>query len=339
MSVSQKQLAAHLGLTPITISRALNDHPAVALKTRRRIREAAHQLGYGGPTTWGAQALAAKRYNRRMPTGVLAVLVTADYDLPYFEELLRGLKRGCLINDLSILISPIPDNGLPKMVEQGRVDGIFLIMPVGEARAKINKLNLPVLTLGFRNYIEGDLSVLPDNRQGGYLATKHLLDLGHRKIAHISYRYYDPEMQERQKGYEAALAEAGVALRNDLMCKSVQQTRVYEFEKILDHLLTTAPDLTAISCYNDWFAMLTIEALGKRGLRVPDDISVVGFDDLSEASHYSPAISSVHYDRAQMGENAVQLLTRQAGGTSEPCLDVLPVSFVQRETTRQIDID
>lgn len=174
-------------------------------------------------------------------------------------------------------------------------------------------------------------SVGIDNFDGGYMATKHLIELGHRQILHISGPVTSSEANSRLRGYQTAMAEAG--LNHSVIQGDWSADTGYRIGVELD-LDGNMP--TAIFTANDHLALGLIKALSGRGLALPEDLSLVGFDDLPEAPYFNPPLTTVRQDFAQLGELAIQLLLRDLAGTKSKKTSSIKPQLVLRESAIRI---
>ena len=315
MPVTQKDIAQKLGISQPIVAQALGDHAGVADATRQRVREAAREMGYGTHSNAAARALAGKRHGRRLQTGTLAVL-TGDFfeglplqDVPFFQPLLRGIEREASERELDISFCMSPGR-LPRLVTQQGVDGVIsLYSREANALLRDHKVALPVLRLG--DAASGEWALMPDNFEGVRLATRHLIQLGHRRIAYLG----DLEKEvphaaynARLDGYLQALKDGALAVNNELIEANIGAPTQEAGAAGMERLLRRTRQVSAVVCLNDLAAMGAIERATQLGLRVPHDLSVVGFDDTAEAYNFTPHLTTVHFDRLQMGRRAIQML-------------------------------
>lgn len=325
-----RDVAKRAGVSISTVSRVLNNTVPVADDKRRRVEEAAEALGYTPNQV--ARSLLKKE------TGGLGVL------LPYvsgefFAEFLNGIDQATQQNGCFLMISASHRSADElKVALQGmhqRVDGLIIMAPAAEA-AMLETL-LPSATPYL--LVNTDVAGLPfdalnfDNCRGGYLATEHLLALGHRRIAMLKGPESAFDARERLRGYHEALRAYGV--EPDPALEIPGNFSPEAGFQAAETLLGMVPRPTAVFCANDQSAMTLISALQNRGLTVPEALSVVGFDDIPSARYGSPPLTSVHVPIRELGEQTIERLLEIVRGDdgAEPLQRVLPVELVVRAST------
>lgn len=315
-------VARQAGVSLQTVSRVLNGHPNVSPATRASVLAAIRDLGFRPNAA--ARTLVTGR------TNVLGV-ISIDTTLYGPASMLYGIERAAHPG-YSVAIASLPgfDNrSLAEAVEgflaQG-VDGIIVIAPQNAAVESLTSLvaDVPLVAVGCG--IRAPLpSVAIDNLSGAAKATQYLLDLGHETVHHIGGPDNWVDSQERIEGWQRTLSASGApepALRRgDWSARSG-----YE----IGHLLAAMPDVTAVLCGNDPMALGLLRALAERGRRVPDDVSVVGFDDVPEAAFFLPPLTTVRQDFGELGRRSLRLLlSRIADHRLEPTLPIEPEMVVR----------
>ena len=330
--VSVKDVAAHCGVSFQTTSKVLNGKGSVSEATRARILRAAKDLGY-------LPNLAARSLvMRRTQTVGLIVGSLGDQNLSRFivgaEREAR--RQGYAIVIWSVVTEDEPDagNAFPALLER-RVDGILLAAPEledDEDLGQVRELGVPVVSI---HHVPGGgvNTVGSDHELGGYLATRHLLDRGHRVIATITGVPARRVARSRLRGYRRALDEARIGCDEGLVEEGGWQ--LAPAFAATSRLLRRRPDVTAIFAQSDLMALGAMSALRGLGRRVPDEVAVVGYDDLPIAAYVVPALSTVRVPFAETGAEAMRvLLGVLQHGPAEPRRTLLPVQLVERESTR-----
>jgi LacI family transcriptional regulator len=261
-------------------------------------------------------------------------------DLPFFSVLAYAMEKtlygqGYRAFMCSFEEDEAKESAYINMMIQQRIDGLILV-PMGQSANNISRLTETgtPLVLVDRDLEGVDISqVLADNRGGGYAATQHLLSLGHERIGVICPPMHSHPIVMRLEGYRQALAESGQTPYQPPLISTVA---VYGFEEGYQaalELLQGPEHITAIFALTDVLALGAIKAAHTLGLSVPQDISIVGFDDVPVASYSSPALTTIAQPITKMGENAVQLLLEQirTGSRSSTRL-VLPTEMVVRQS-------
>ncbi|MGE5264292.1 MAG: LacI family DNA-binding transcriptional regulator [Acidobacteriota bacterium] len=330
MRVSIKDIAKAAGVSHSTVSRALSDSPLVADETRGRIQRIARELGYTPNAI--ARAFVTQR------TRTIGVIVTTIAD-PFAGEVVRGIEEIAADNNYRIFLGtshsdPDREVNLVKGLREWRVDGVIV------AASRVGALYLPLLKeIGvplvlINNQHEGPFShtVGVDNSQGAELATHHLISLGHRVIGYIGGPADHASHRDRLMGYQRALADANVPYDPSLVRSGTG--RADSGEQVVQ-LLARSPVPTAISCYNDMTAIGALTALKRRGLRVPADISLVGFDDIEFTRYVDPPLTTIRQPKDEMGLLAMRMLMDLLDGKIVTNV-MVPGELIVRESTRAL---
>jgi LacI family transcriptional regulator len=328
--VSIKDIAAQTGVSFQTVSKVLKGQGTVAPETRKWILEVAERMGYV------PNALARSLVNQQTATIGIVASDFSDYVLAQFVV---GAEREARRQEQSVLVGVIDEAGLEaerliRILLEQRVIGILLAAPQLEQNSGAREmLRGPVPVVSMYHVPGGGIpTVGSDHPRTGFLATQHLLDLGHRRIGTIIGPQDRQVSQTRLRGYQRALLAAGIEASPDLMEES--DWLVEGGYAATRRLLERVPDLTAIFAQNDMMAVGVLGALRDLGRRVPEDFSVVGCDDIALSAYTVPALTTVHLPFYETGEMAVQLLLDMiAKRTTDPKKILLPVHLVQRAST------
>ncbi|WP_028447140.1 LacI family DNA-binding transcriptional regulator [Chitinimonas koreensis] len=304
-------VAKRAGVSLVTASRALNGTGAVAEKTLAKVQTAAAELGYSPNLT--ARVLKGGRSN------VLGLTVSY-LQSPFVAEVVNAVSETVERLGLDLIIYNTTSRlGTPARVNIGRLlgglcDGLLLVLPgaVDGAIKQFEQGRLPVVLF---NYWFDDTSlptVRGDNYHGARAAIRHLVELGHRRIAFIGGSSFSGQSQQRQLGYSHALADAGLPVDPGLQIDG-DFTQVCGFQAVRQ-LLALAEPPSAIFAANDQMAFGAMDALKARGLRIPEDISVIGFDDIPAASAVYPQLTTVRQPLQEMTDAAIRLLQARIEG-------------------------
>ena len=316
------------GVSHQTVSRVLNDHPNVRAHTRDRVLAAIRELAYR------PNAAARTLVTRRTHTlGVISV----DTMLYGPTSMLYGFERAA--HDayfVSIASLPALDRAsmleaVERFVGQG-IEGIIVIATHDSGVAALAHVppGVPVVALGCGTHASIS-SVAVDNEEGAATATRYLLGLGHRTVHHIAGPAANLDAQERVAGWRQVLSEAG-APEPEVLAGDWSAASGYE----LGSELAGHHEVTAILCGNDTMALGVLRALAERGLRVPDDVSVVGFDDIPEAGYYPPPLTTVRQDFGEVGKQALSVLVERMSGIADagPRVRVSPQLVVRQSAAK-----
>jgi DNA-binding LacI/PurR family transcriptional regulator len=315
------------GVSHQTVSRVINGSPKVRPETRRRVIAAMRELGYRPNSV--ARALVTGR------TNTLGV-VSFDTTLYGPASTLFGIERAAheagyfmIVASLKALNRSSVSEAVERLQIQG-VDGILVIAPYVEAASALRHAPADVPLVAAE---AGPADAVPvvgvDQYAGAVSATRHLLDLGHRTVWHISGPADFLEARERVEGWRAALEAAGIGqpppLSGDWSARAGYD---------LGRRLSADPDVTAIFAANDQMALGVLRALHESGREVPRQVSVVGFDDIPEAPYFLPPLTTVRQDFIEVGSRSLRLLVRTIeGGDHVPTRSLVEPQLVVRAST------
>jgi LacI family transcriptional regulator len=324
------RVAELAGVSASTISRVLNGTAVVSEAKTQAIQAAIAQLGFVPNPL--ARGLAG---GRTMSVGV----VTQAVDSPYYGAALHGIEVGLDPAGYRPLFATGNWNAAAEsqcidMLRSRRVDGIIVLTGrLPDQALKQCAKSIPVVVTGRSLKAPGLYSLKFDNFSGARLATQHLIQLRHRNIGFISGDQEHPDAMDRLTGYRAALEDAGIAFDSSLVVPG----QYHEVSGMLavERLLQSHKVITAIFAANDQMAFGAALALRRRSLRVPDDISLVGFDDVAGAQFASPPLSTVHQPAYELGRMAAAAMLQLMAG-NKPTAQVPEPRFVVRESTRQL---
>lgn len=286
-----------------TVSRVFNDSARVSETARKRVLAAATRLGYWPNGT--ARSLSTNR------THALGVLLP-DLHGEFFSEVIRGIDSAARQRRLHLLVSSFTSNPYELMsalrAVRGRVDGLIVMTPDLDASNALppGAGGIPTVLLNPEVEVPGRDSISIANFDGAYAMVRHLLTLGHERIATITGPESNIDARQRLDGYRAALRAAGMAPSEKLEYRGDFSERS-GYEATIE-LLECPPRPTAIFVANDHMAVGVLGALQDSHLRVPEDVAVTGFDDIPMARYLTPPLTTVHVDMLQLGHRAVQLL-------------------------------
>ena len=345
MSVTQKDISVHLGITRVTVARALTGGK-VSERTRLRVRDAAKALGYTSSSNREARQLIAKRYGRQILTDVVAVILppldAPVRDSAFFGPLLEGIEHEAEVKQLDTVICVARPRGLPEIILNG-VDGVITLVAVPDLDVYLRGLSLPVVATSFASHASLH-AVLSEDRQGISLVMQYLHSLGHRKIGYCGYPPHTLVSEGRLGAYQDEMTTRGLPLDSRFVTLGIWQKDTVEYA--VGELLARAtrpgerlPEFTAMVCYNDHFASFLVGALQRRGIRVPEDVSVTGYDATTFVSKERPMVTSVDFDRVAMGRIAVDILCRvrsNEDADSTRVIERVPVTLLVLETTAPV---
>jgi len=320
------RLARLAGVSAPTVSRVLNGQSGVALSTRQRVEEVIREHGYQRPDSSG-------------PLAIVELVFHALESL-WALEIMRGVEQVAREHELAVVLTEMqgrltPGKAWTEQVLARRPTGVIAVFSelTVQQQSQLSTRSIPLVVVDPTGEpLHETPSVGATNWNGGLAATRHLLGLGHRRIAMISGPTQWPCCRARLDGYRAAMDEAGVPVVPDLVRDSI----LYVEGGLRDgaELLRLPDPPTAIFCTNDLQAFGVYEAARRAGVRIPEDLSVIGFDDLAFAQWSGPPMTTVRQPLVQMGTTAANLVVDLANDRQPDQLRIeLATTLVVREST------
>jgi DNA-binding LacI/PurR family transcriptional regulator len=324
-----REVARRAGVSYQTVSRVINNHPMVAAATRALVREVIAELDYHP----NAQAVGLSR-NRADIIGVISHSITS----PFFAQIVDGTAQALQVRGRFMLLSCTENTSqletIDSLQRSRRIDGMIIILPIStslEATQQLAASQLPLVLVDLQYDVDANY-ISVDNRHGAYCATEHLIELGHRRIGLISGPLIQPVAHLRIAGYQDALRKYGLPYDPELI---VHGNFAHSGgEAGAAHFLSLEDPPTAIFASNDQMAFGTVRTLRRHGLRVPEDISVIGFDDIPEASISYPPLTTMRQPLREMGRLAADYVCRVIDGveTERLQLTLTPELIVRNST-------
>lgn len=328
--VTMHDVARRAGVSVTSVSHVINNTRPVSDELRQRVLAAMEELGY--------QPNQLARSLRRGQSHTLGIIIPDNVN-PFFAEVARGIEDFSFQNGYSLILCN-SDSDLQKelhyagVLVEKQVDGIVFVA-AGHSMEQVvglQRRQVPVVVVDRELQGVAADTVLADNQRGGWLATRHLLDLGHRRIGCITGPSDLTPSADRVAGYRQALAEAGLPVAEELVVRGD-----FHYEggyRAAQQLLSLPDPPTALFACNDLMAVGAIRGAADLGRSVPADLSVVGFDDISLASYTNPPLTTVAQPMYEIGALAARLLTERIGGLQiAPRRYVLNVRLVVRRST------
>ena len=301
-------VAKEAGVSNATVSRVLNDASLVKPETRQKVLNAMMRLGY--------VANQQARSLRGAPSQVVGLLVP-EVGNSYVGSIIRGIDMQLADSQYDLLLytthrRKVNEAAHVATIMRGLADGLLLVLPtnIDAYLQSLQAEQFPHIVIDYQ-HIESPISstVQATNRQGAYDAAQYLIQNGHRRIGFVTGLQEIQSSLDRLEGYKAALQDSGIEVDQQLIYQGdFFRTQGYEATQ---QFLSYAHRPTAIMAANDYCAMGVIDAVKDAGLHVPEDISVIGFDDVPEAKHLSPSLTTVQQPLEQMGRTATQRLLKQ----------------------------
>lgn len=327
-----KDIAASGGVSVMTVSKVLRDAPDISAATKVRIKELAKQMGYVPDSM--AQGL-------RNKTTKLFGLIIASSTNPVFARTVSAIEDHAHQLGYDVILCHTLNN--PEKEEQAirrllsrRVDGIFLcpvyrMSSTAPIYEELKKRQTPTVIMGhLASFCSQFINVETDDLFSSSNATRHLINLGHRRIAFFKGQISSPSAQERFEGYRRALREAQIEFDDKLVFNA--GNTIEEGSKAALQFLDEMPNATAIQAFNDLVAIGACEVFIKQGLKIPTDLSIVGFGNILLSEYYRVPLTTVRQPKARLGTAAIEVMMKLLN--NEPVEHKrIPAELVTREST------
>lgn len=326
-------VAREAGVSYGTVSRVINDSPNVKEETRERVKEVIDRMGFVGNRS--ARSLVSGKSH------VIGLLIP-DLGTAYIGEIIRGIDMELETAHYNLMLytthrRETKESGYISSLIQSGVDGVILILPRNPAKflEKLRSLNFPYVLVDHQGIDERGPAVGASNYQGAFDATEYLIQQGHSRIALITGSMDLGCSQERLKGYQAALQKNAIPVESEWIIEGdFEQATGYEAGK---KLMSLSKRPTAIFASNDMMAFGVMDAVRDLGLKIPGDISVIGFDDIFQSSQTMPGLTTVHQPLEQMGREATRMLMEMMSEREIKSGKVdLPTHLVLRDSCRNL---
>ncbi|MBF4463103.1 MULTISPECIES: LacI family DNA-binding transcriptional regulator [unclassified Rathayibacter] len=322
-----RDVAERAGVSYQTVSRVLNDSPQLRPRTRERVLAAIDALGFRPSAA--ARALATSR------SELIGILAAESHSFYGTATAMAAIEQAARDAGYRVLIvNAAPDaaslaEGLTHLQRES-VEALVVVAPQERALDAIESLaiGVPFVTLGAAGR-GADPRLLVDQAAGARLAADHLLALSHTQIAHLAGPQHWVEAHARLDGFAARMSEAGLEPARVIAGDWSAESGYRAGQRLLDEV----PGLTAVFAGNDQMALGLLHACGERGVRVPAELSVVGFDDVPEAAHYSPPLTTVRQDFAEVGQRTVGVVLAELRGEPAAVDKPVPPVLVERCST------
>ncbi len=332
-----EQIAADLKVSNASVSRALNDRPGVSQELRDRILRRASELNYTPSLV--ARGLATSQtftlgfFVRQKPD------VSAQTD-PFYGQVLQGIEQVLAASNYHVAVGMLTSDILMtpndfRFVRERRIDGMVLAGPdiPNEFVLAMLSTNVPVVLVDNKLTHFVTNCVNTDDEAGGYAAARHLIDYGHQRIGIISGPQHWYSSSRRVRGAQLALAEAGLPLHTVHM----ERTTIESGESATKQMLKAHPDVTGLCAVNDAMALGAIRTARRENRRVPEDLSIIGFDNIDWAQLNDPALTTIDIPKRQLGQEAAKRLLSMLDDTdSSPVEVMVSTKLIVRQSTRSV---
>jgi LacI family transcriptional regulator len=338
MAYTIKDVAEKAGVSTATVSLVLHNHKRISPETRRKVLRIIKQLNFYPSRS--AQGLVSKK------TGNIGFILTEDHFLktePFYTRIFLGTEFATRETNYYVLLTTVTsdfgaEEPMPQFIEEKSVDGIIIAGKVPQILIdRIVRYEVPVV---FVDYYppSGDFPVImADNVRGGMIATQHLIECGHSKIGFIGGDLNHPSISDRLHGYGTALRNASIELNESYISSEEQNTTKQTGYSAAEKLFSKVNDLTAIFACNDAMAFGVLHYLKEHNLRVPEDIALIGFDDLESDVLIDPTLSTIGVPKIELGVEAMKLIVNVVENNDRSAKKILiPVELIVRESTKKI---
>jgi DNA-binding LacI/PurR family transcriptional regulator len=302
-SVKISDVARIAEVSTATVSRVIHDNGFVSEETRKRVEKAVEQLGYQ-----------PRRTPKQPTTERIALLLTGDIVNPFFAEVIRGAQDEIILQKCAMNIMQLSTDHAKIMQAASQLSAIGIILtgsyPFPELMDWQEENKIPLVVINYRISQPGISCIMVDFKDAYARAARHLINLGHTRIGYVDASGNSEISQARLSGYKTALAEASIPFRKELYTAIPADTHVYGGFQAASNLLALPEDErpTAIIGFNDLFALGVMHSIRAHGLRVPDDISVIGCDDVPMAAYAFPPLTTISLPKYRIGKLAVSTL-------------------------------
>ncbi len=315
MPTSIKDIAKISGVSHATVSRALHDSPLISTATKYRIQKIADELGY--------HPSAAARSLKTHRSQALGVIVSHIAD-PFFSEILQGIDDVAQANGYSLFIAaaqhdPYREQAIISTMREHRVDGVILCSPqlTIEQSHQLQSYDIPIVAINNQGANDYRYSISHDDVDGSCQACEHLVSLGHRRIGYLGDATSGRTTRDRRSGYQQVMAEHGIPAQPGYIYEVTGNSARQGFEAV-DYFIGLPEKPTALICYNDMVAAGVLKGLNQAGIRVPEDISLTGFDNILYSDYTQPPLTTIDQPKRFLGAEAARMMLNQLVSNKDP---------------------
>jgi len=305
MAITIKDIAKRAGVSHSTVSRALRVNHLVSSETAKRIRQVAQEMNYRPSAV--ARSLKTNR------TQVLGVIVSSISD-PFFGEILNGIEASAQAGGYSLFIAasqhdPIKERQIVQTMLEQRTDGVIICSSSfsPEHGRQLLSYGFPVVVVNHQGSESFNYSIYHDDVDGSSQITRHLISLGHKRIAYLGNSQSGRTTQDRLRGFLDVMSDANLEVP-DSYIHHVEGGDPKLGQESVEYFTRLSTKPTAIVCFNDTLAIGVVKGCEKAGLRIPDDLSVTGFDNITYSAFTAPSLTTFDQPKFSIGQEAAQLL-------------------------------
>lgn len=334
MKTIMQDIAKAAGVSPGTVSNALNNKKGVGKETKERVLQIAQQMGYNRENKEETKIIRFVMFKKH------GFVVS---DTPFFSELIEGIESECRANGLEVVVSQVIENehsknDIKEIIKQKHIDGMLLLATemIESDLEFFRNLDIPVVILD--NYFNGaDYDqVLINNTQGAYQAVKYLVDNGHKEIGCLGSSKLINNFRERYEGFQKALIETNLRINHqyEVVLEPTLEGAYRDMKEVLSDKNFKLP--TAYFAFNDIIAFGAMRALKESGIKIPDQVSIIGLDDMPFCEISSPRLSTIKVYKRYIGKIAVRRLIEKIVDHDEATLKIeINTELIERESVKK----
>ena len=338
--VTMKEIASKLGLSINSISLVLNDRAGVSDETRSLVLKTAEEMGYLEQT---------KKYSKTYSGKNLCILIRRVYfrDMHFYSKVLLGIEQEAKKNNYDVLMTVLDQDEIPSSIKNKKVAGIVIVGKISDDYlVRVKQYDIPVILVDTTSLTNSTDSVMTDNHLGAYQAVCYLIDKGFQKIGYFGDLDYTVSVRERFWGYQEALVhlpevkaytEVSQYIKRYSVISDIEQYVLdNDTAKITERVKSVREMPEVFFCSNDSVAIQVCNSLKAMGYRIPEDISVMGFDDLDLCTMVVPKLTTVQVNKELMGRRAIQLLMWRFANKTNPAEKLMiGVHVIERDSVGQ----
>lgn len=337
MNATIKDVAKKAGVSTATVSLVVNNNPRISAETVKKVHKAIKLLNYYPSRS--ARGLVSKK------TGNIGFLLTDDHFLrtePFYTRIFLGTEFEARDGEFYILLTTVKsefndDDPLPRFILNKSIDGIIIAGKVPQNLIdRITVLNIPIVFVDYTTDSNCCPVVLIDNVQGGIIATSHLISLGHRNIAFIGADIIHPSLYERLNGYKQTLEKANIPINEEYISTQSEYPDRQNGYDAAKKLFSKSKEITAIFACNDAMAIGAMHFLKDNGYKIPDDVSVIGFDDVEADLLLDPPLTTIRVPKIELGAEAFRVMIKHLKINEANKKILVPVELIKRKSTGEL---
>lgn len=338
MKATIKDVAKHAGVSTATVSLVLSDNDRISQATKKKVQKSIKALNYYPSKS--ARYLVSKK------SGNIGFILTDDHFLrtePFYTRIFLGAEFEAREGEYYILLATVnsdfsQNDPLPRFVLDKSVDGIIIAGKVPQNLIdRILNLDIPIVFVDYQTSTNCCPLILIDNVQGGLIATNHLINLGHTEIGFIAGDIKHPSIYDRLSGYKQALEKKNISIKDSLIEVDAKYPDRQNGYEAAEKLMRRNKKVTSIFACNDAMAIGAMHYLKDKGYKIPNDVSIIGFDDVEVDLLLDPPLTTIRVPKIEMGAEALRVLIdylKNGNGAHNKIL--VPVELIERSSTKSI---